>query len=149
MPRIKLLEQPVYEFQYELTIQISHLNYAGHLGHDSVVSIAHEARAHMFHALGVAETNLGDGKTGIIIGDLAVNYSSEGHLFDKLRIDSHVGELGRSAFRVFQRLSREGSLVALVETGTMAFDYSVRAIVPIPDAFRRALKRYMGSASPH
>jgi acyl-CoA thioester hydrolase len=143
VPRIKLLEQPVYEFQYELIVQVGHLNYAGHLGHDSVVNIAHEARVHMFHALGVAENNLDDGKTGTIIGDLAVSYSSEGHLFDKLRIQSHIGELGRTNFRVFQRLTREGGLVALVETGSMAFDYSVRAIVPIPDAFRKALKRHL------
>ena len=149
MPRIKLLEQPAYEFRYELAVQVSHLNYARHLSHDAVVSIAHDARVHMFHTLGVAEHKLGDGKTGIIIGDLAVSYSSEGHLFDKLRIDSHIGELGRTNFRVFQRLTREGSLLALVETGTIAFDYSVRAIAPIPDAFRKTLKRYMASAGSH
>jgi acyl-CoA thioester hydrolase len=146
VPRIKLFEQTAYEFRYEFTVQVSHLNYAGHLGHDAVVSIAHEARVHMFHALGVVETNLGDGKAGTIIGDLAVSYSSEGHLFDKLRIESHIGELGRTNFRVFQRLTREDSLLALVETGTIAFDYSLRAIVPIPDAFRKALKRYAASA---
>jgi acyl-CoA thioester hydrolase len=146
VPRTKLFEQPAYEFRYEITVQVSHLNYTGHLSHDAVVSMAHEARVHMFHTLGVAETNLGDGKAGIIIGDLAVSYSSEGHLFDKLQIESHIGELGRSGFRVFQRLTREGSLVALVETGTMAFDYSVRAIVPVPDAFRKTLKRYTASA---
>ena len=133
----------MYEFQYELTIQVSHLNYTGHLGHDSVVNIAHEARVHMFHALGLAETNLGDGKAGTIIGDLVVTYSSEGHLFDKLRIESHIGELGRTNFRVFQRLTRESSLLALVETGTIAFDYEVRKIVSLPDAFRKALKRHL------
>ena len=53
--------------------------------------------------LGVAENNLGDNRAGIIMGDLAVTYSSEGHLFDTLRVDSHVGEMGRSGFRMFHR----------------------------------------------
>lgn len=142
MPRIKLVEQPHYEFQYDLTVQVGHLNYAGHLGHDSIVSIAHEARIHMFRSLGVMETDLGDGGTGIIIGDLAVTYAAEGHLFDRLRVETHIGELGRSSFRVFQRLTRNGALVALVETGTIAFDYKARRIVPIPDAFKTAVETY-------
>jgi acyl-CoA thioesterase FadM len=142
VPRIRLHEQPRYEFQYELTVQVGHLNYAAHLGHDSIVSIAHEARIHMFRSLGVIETNLGDDRTGIIIGDLAATYAAEGHLFDKLLVESHIGEMGRSNFRVFQRLTRDGALVALVETGTIAFDYQKRSIVPIPESFRKAVKDY-------
>ena len=142
MPRIKLHEQPHYEFRYELTVQVGHLNYAAHLGHDSIVSIAHEARIHMFRRLGFIETNLGDDRTGIIIGDLAVTYAAEGHLFDELLVESHIGDLGRSHFRVFQRITRAGALVALVETGTIAFDYQTRSIVPVPESFRKAVKEY-------
>jgi acyl-CoA thioesterase FadM len=54
-------------------------------------------------------------------------------------VDSHVGEIGRSGFRVFQRITRDATLVALVEAGMVAFDYSVRAIVPIPEAFKTAV----------
>jgi acyl-CoA thioester hydrolase len=136
----------VYEFHYELQVQVGHLNYGGHLGHDSVVRIVHEARVHMFHALGVAENNLGDNRTGLIMGDLAFLYCGEGHLFDKLRLDSHVGELKRSAFRMFHRLVRDDTLIALVETGLMAYDYTLRAIAPFPDAFKRSLRQYLGNA---
>ena len=143
MPRIKLQEQSAYEFHHELQVQVSHLNYAGHLGHDSVVRIVHEARVHMFHALGVTETNLGDDHAGIIMGDLAVTYFSEGCLFDRLRVDSHVGEMGRSGFRIFHRLVRGETLIALVETGFMAYDYTAGTIVPIPEAFKSALSQYL------
>ncbi|HUJ90874.1 MAG TPA: thioesterase family protein [Syntrophorhabdales bacterium] len=135
----------MYEFHYELEVQVGHLNYGGHLGHDSVVRIVHEARVHMFRVLGVAENNLGDNRAGIIMGDLVVSYSGEGYLFDKLRVDSHVGEMGRSGFRMFHRLVRGETLIALVETGLMAYDYALRAIVPVPDAFKRALKQYLES----
>jgi acyl-CoA thioester hydrolase len=141
--RIKLEEQPVYEFRYDLQVQVGHLNYAGHLGHDAVVRIVHEARVHLFHALGASELNLGDDRTGIIMGDLAATYSSEGYLFDELHVDSHIGEIGRSNFRIFHRLMKAGTLIALVETGLIAYDYTSRAIVPIPIAFMRALERYL------
>jgi acyl-CoA thioester hydrolase len=143
VPRIKLKEQAKYEFHYDFQVQVGHLNYAAHLGHDSIVSIAHEARVHLFHELRVAENNLGDGRTGIIIGDLAVSYFSEGYLFDTLIVDSHVGEMGRSGFRIFQRLLRDTTVIALVESGMIAFDYSIRAIVPIPQAFKSALQRHL------
>jgi len=136
----------VYEFHYGLQVQVGHLNYGGHLGHDSVVRIVHEARVHMFHVLGVAENNLGDNRTGLIMGDLAYLYCGEGHLFDKLLLDSHVGEVKRSAFRMFHRLVRDDTLIALVETGLMAYDYTLRAIAPFPDAFKRSLRQYLGNA---
>ena len=113
------------------------------MGHDSVVRIAHEARVHLFRLLGVAENNLGDDRTGIIIGDLVVTYAGEGFLFDKLQVDSHVGEIGRSNFRMFHRLKRGETLIALVETGLIAFNYAARVIVPIPEVFRGALSRYL------
>jgi acyl-CoA thioester hydrolase len=113
--------------------------------HNAVVSITHEARVHLFHLLNVAESNLGDDRTGIIMGDLVVNSAGEGSLFDKLHVDSHVGEMGRSGFRMFHRFKKGETLIALVETGLMAFDYAARAIVPIPEAFRSALRQYLGS----
>ena len=79
------------------------------------------------------------------MGDLAVTYFSEGRLFDKLRVDSHVGEMGHSGFRIFHRLVRGETLIALVETGLMAYDYTLRAIVPIPEVFKRALTQYLES----
>jgi acyl-CoA thioesterase FadM len=97
----------------------------------------------MFHALGLAENDLGDGRIGIIMGDLAVTYCSGGDLFDKLSVDSHVGEMGHRGFRIFQRLVREGTVIALVETGIIAYDYTARAITPFPKVFTKALKRYL------
>jgi acyl-CoA thioester hydrolase len=145
VPPVKLREQPVYEFRYELQIQVGHLNYGGRVGHDAIVRIAHEARIHLFHLLGVAESNLGDDRTGIIMGDLVVTHAGEGFLFDKLHVDSHVGEMGRSGFRMFHRFKKEETLIALVETGLMAFDYAARAIVPVPEVFRSALRQSLGS----
>jgi acyl-CoA thioester hydrolase len=135
MPRIKLNEQQVYEFHYVLMLEPRDINYGGHLGNDALVSLVGSARVNMFRSMGLSEMDLGDGKTGIIMSDLAVNYKSEAFMFDELSIDTHVGEISRSNFRIFHRISKGQIVIALVETGITAFDYVLRKVVPVPEAF--------------
>jgi len=139
MPRIKLQEQPRYEFQYEVVVQPRDVNTAGHLGHESLIALVHSARANLLRSLGLSESDLGDGRTGVIMFDLAVNYRGEGFLFDALRIESHVGEVTRNGFRLFHRLTRDGQPLALVETGLLAYNYKERRIVQVPPIFVQAL----------
>ncbi|MCK6628142.1 MAG: thioesterase family protein [Anaerolineae bacterium] len=139
MPRIKLHELPHYEFCYEVTLQVRDINYGGHLGNDALVGLLHEARINLLNRRGCSEMNLGDGQTGIIMADLAVNFKEEGFMLDRLQIDSHIGELSRRSFRIFHRITKGGSILALAETGFVAFNYATRAIAPVPAAFIEAL----------
>ncbi|OPY01756.1 MAG: acyl-CoA thioesterase YbgC [Syntrophorhabdus sp. PtaB.Bin184] len=142
MPRIKLEEQASYEFMFPVTLYPRDINYAGHLGNDSLVVIIGSARAEMFHSMGFAEGDLGDGKTGIIMSDLVVNYRAEGFIFDELVIETHIGEIGAGGFRVFYRVTKKGRVLALVETGFVTFDYSIRRLVHVPEIFVKTLKQY-------
>ena len=141
MPRVVLLEQPRYEFKYEITILNQHLNYAGHLGNDALIGLIQKARIGVFNALGYKELDLGDGKTGIIIGDLAVNFKAEGFLNDKLRIESQVGDVTDKSIRICHRVIKEKDdvVLALVETGLVAFDYASRKITVLPEKFAETL----------
>ena len=141
MPRVKLKEQPTYEFKHTLTVRVTDLNYANHLSNDAVIRLVHEARVHLFHSLECKELNLGDDKTGIIMVDLVVNFLQEGFLFDTLEIESHVGDIGRKSFRLYHRINKAGTPLALVETGLVAFNYTARETVPIPDTFLQALNK--------
>ena len=142
MPRIKLTEQPCYEFHHKLSVRVTDLNYGVHLGNDALVSLIHEARVHLFRALGCSEINLGDDKTGLIMGDLVVNFVQEGFLFDEIVIDSHVGAVSRHGFRIFHRMTKAGQLFALAETGLIAFDYKARRVSPLPEEFLAAVRAY-------
>jgi len=141
MPRVKLQEQTSYEFTYTLTVQAHHLNYGGHVGHNAIVDMLWEARVNLLHSLGMSEGNLGDGETGIIMGDLVVNFKSEAFLFDTLLIESHVGEFHTSSFRIFHRIIKGNTVIALAETGFITFNYSRGSIVEIPEPFLKALKK--------
>lgn len=144
MPRLKLIEQPYYKFQHTLTVRVTDLNYGAHLGNDTIVSFLHQARAMMFHELGFTELNLGDEATGIVVADLAVNFLAEGFLHDEITLNAQVGELTRKGLRVFYRLRKGGTLLALAETGIVAFDYRTRQATAWPAPFLAALAQYQG-----
>lgn len=136
MPRIKLVSLDRYQSVYETAVEVTDLNYGNHLGNDALVGIIHRARVHFLHRLGVSENNLGDGMTGILLADLIVNYKEEGFLFDKLRVESSIGEVHSKGFRMFHRITTgRDRLIALAETGIVAFDSHKKRIVRIPESF--------------
>jgi acyl-CoA thioesterase FadM len=139
MPRTKLTEQPVYEFRYAITLQPRDINYGGHLGVDSLISIVGTARAYIFKSAGLSEINLGDGRTGIIMMDLVVNLKAEGFMFDCLEVYTHIGELTKNGFRFFHKVTRGNSIIAFAEMGFLTFDYAARKVTSVPERFMNAL----------
>ncbi len=139
MPRTKLLEQEVYEFQSSFQVRPQDINYGGHVGNDNLISLVGAARAYLFHSMGLSELDLGDRQTGIIIADLVVNYKAEAFLFDELLIDTHIGEIAPKGFRMFHRIRKEMKLIALVETGFVAYSYATKQASPIPASFLKCL----------
>lgn len=136
MPRIKLDPLDRYQHIYETTIEVTDLNYGNHLGNDAMVGIIHRARVHFLHRFGATEKNLGDGKTGILLADLIVNYKGESFLFDKLIVESSIGELRTKGFRMFHKITtQQNRLIALAETGFVAFNYHKRKVARIPESF--------------
>ena len=135
MPRIRLEEQSCYEFTHEMEVRASDVNMGGHLGHTELINYIHEARALMFDSFDAHERDLGDGSTGIVIGDLAVNYRSEVFWGDTLTISSAIGEVSEKSFRIFHRITCRQILVALAETGIIAFSFAERKAIPLPAAF--------------
>lgn len=144
MPRVKLEEQSTYEFTFSVTLHPRDINYGGHLGNDSLVILIGSARAQMFHSMGLSEGNLGDGKTGIIMADLVMNYRAEAFIFEKLDIATHVGEIQAGGFRIFHRVSRNDKLIALAEAGVMAFDYTKHRVAHVPQIFLETLREACG-----
>ena len=143
MPRIKLEEKEKYEFEYKVILQVNDINYGGHLSNDALISLIHETRLNLLKDMGLKETDLGDGYTGMIMSDLGVNYKMEGFMFDEILIKSHIGEIKNNTFRIFHKLLKKDRIFALVETGFAAFDYKERKIVSIPGMFIEKINIYI------
>jgi acyl-CoA thioesterase FadM len=132
MPRIRLKELNQYPFSTRITIRVTDLNYGGHLGNDSLLSLVHEARVAFLASHGFSELDCGG--VSLTMGDVAIIYQGEAYAGDELDIEVAAGEPSKSGFRLFYRLTRSSDAIkiALAETGMVCFDYKVKKIKPLP-----------------
>jgi acyl-CoA thioesterase FadM len=144
MARVKLIELDVYRFKHELRISISHLNFGGHVGNSQMADLVHDGRYQMLKSMGISEGNLGDGRTGIIMGDLVINFRAELFIDDLIVIESDAGEITEKGLRFFHRISKNGLTAAVAETGFAAFDYIDRKVSAVPEIFIQELNGYKG-----
>lgn len=142
MPRIKLSEKSSYCFSTLCRVRVDDINYGNHLDNARLVSFLHETRVRFFRELGADEGNLGDGETGIVMGDLSVNYKAEVFYGNELAVECEIDEIESMSFRMFYRIRNNGALSALAETGIVGFNYKKRSIAEIPDSFIQSLNSY-------
>ncbi len=139
MARVKLAEQEQYAFHYPVRVEPQHLSIGNHLHSNNLIILASAARADVFASIGLTEVDLGDGITGIIIADLVVNFKAEVLLHDEIVIDTHFGAFTGHSFTAFQRVRKGDKVLALAETGLVAFNYRSRKIAPVPERLLHAL----------
>ncbi len=142
MPKVKLKKLVEYDFIYEVILKVRDINYGGHLGNDSLVSLTHEARIDFLNKLGFSELNIGDADIGIIMTDLIVNYIGEAFLHDEIKIYSKIDEISSVGFRVFHDFVKQDKTIALAELGLYAFNYSERQISNIPEIFIKNFEEF-------
>ena len=135
MARIKIDLPVKFNYNTEIPIRISDINYGGHLGNDSVLSICHEARIRFLNELGFTELNV-DG-VGIMMTDAAVQYKSEGFYGDVLLVEVGVMDFSKIGCDVVYRLSNKKTKkeIALAKTGIVFFDYERKKTMPVPPVF--------------
>ncbi|MCP4546887.1 MAG: thioesterase [bacterium] len=136
MPRIQLKPLADYPFACEMPVRITDLNYGGHLGNDTLVSLIHEARTLFLASHDFSEMDCGG--VSLILGDTGIVYQAEAFAGDLLRIEVAASEPWRGGFRLLYRVTRpaDSRTVALVETGMVCFDYKSRKIAGLPDGVR-------------
>ena len=142
MPRVTLKEQKSYEFSHPLTVRVTDINYAGHLGNEALLGLIHEARASFMRALNFNTLLDKNRSVGLIIADLAVNFKAEVFAHEKIIIDSQIDELSKKSLRLFHRIRKGEQLVALVETGLVAYAYQERKVTVLPDEFLAGLRQF-------
>lgn len=147
MARIKLEPPHWVDFATELTIRVTDINYGGHLGHQELIGLLHEARVQYFAHYDQTETGR-DGEPGIIMNDLAINYRSEAFLGETLQISMAGAEPWRAGFDLYYTVNAispdTGTAprrVAVAKTGLTFFDYDARKLASLPAAWAARLTR--------
>ena len=134
--RPKLELPKTFTFSTEIPVQVTDINYGGHLGNDKVLSFIHEARVRFLKHFGFTELDV-DG-VGTIMVHATIIYKTEAFHGDILKIEvvpSNFHELGCD---FFYRLTnkRNGKEVARATTGLIFFDYEMRRMVSMPKRFK-------------
>ena len=139
MPRIKIDTPSRFVFSTQIPVRIDDINYGCHLGHDSVLTLTHEARVRFLTAHGYTEGDI-EG-VGIIMGDVGITYSSEAFYGDVIKISIGVGEYGNHFCELIYLLLNEksGKEIARVKTSLVFFDYKERKTVRMPEEFRKKI----------
>ncbi len=131
------------QFSTDVTVRVTDMNYGAHLANDTVLSYFHEARVRYFDALGLTESDIGDG-TSLTQTEAHIEYKNEGRLGDVLTIFIWIDEIARVRFRVNYDIVREsdGKHIAQGYVILAGFDYQARRPKKIPESFREKIQRY-------
>ena len=137
MTRLKLELPQKFDFTTEIQVYINNINFGGHLGNDSLLSLIHEARIRFLKKHGFTESNICG--VGIIMVDTVILYKSESFHGDMLTFAVAVSNIGKVGCDFYFRVTDKntGKEVAQAKTGIVFFDYNTRKVVTTPDAFRK------------
>lgn len=135
MPRIKIDLPAYFPFSTLIPVRITDLNYGGHVGNDTVLSLLHEARMQYLHHHGYTE--LGLGGAGLIMSDVGIEFKNELFYGDTVKASVAIAEISKISFELYYKLEKETGgktvLVATAKTGMVCFDYEKKKIMAIPE----------------
>ena len=139
MARMRIELPDKFIFSTEIVPRISDINYGGHLGHDSVLSLTHEARVRFLKRHNYSEMDI-EG-AGLIMSEVGIVYKSETFYGDTVIIKISIGEFGKTHFELIYLLENKQSKkeIARVKTGLVCFDYKNKKTVEIPKPFYKLL----------
>jgi acyl-CoA thioester hydrolase len=142
MARITIDLPDKFTYSTDLVVRASDLNYGGHVGNDSILTIMQEARIQFYKSLGFKDELSFKGRIGQIITDASVVYKSESFLGDILTIKIGVKDFNKYGFDMVYAIYNKQTdrEVALGKTGIVCFDYEKRKIAMIPDLLLKAVK---------
>ena len=85
MTRVHIDLPDHFDFSPEIPVRITDMNYGGHLGNDTVLSLMHEARMQYLAQFGYSEMAI-EG-SGLIMVDASVMYKAEVFSGDIVRVE--------------------------------------------------------------
>lgn len=141
MARVKIHLPEKFLFTCSIPVRITDINYGGHAGNDTVLSIIHEARMQFLNHLSYSEMEFAG--VGMIMSDVAIEFKSELFYGDTIYASVTAGEISKIGFDLLYMLEKqsgdEKKLVAIAKTGMICYDYKKKKMVAVPDEGRTKL----------
>ena len=139
MTRIKIQLPEMFHFFATIPVRITDLNYGGHVGNDTILSLIHEARIQFLEHYGYTEMKF-EGYS-LIMSDAGIEFKSELFYGETIKAYVTVSDFGRVGFNVYYKLVKDHkeTIVAIARTGMICYDYQNKKIVSVPEKARAKL----------
>jgi acyl-CoA thioesterase FadM len=141
MARTRIILPAAFNFSCEIPVRITDINYGGHVGNDTVLTLVHEARMQFLDSLGYSEMQFAG--SGMIMATVAIEFKSELFYGDTVTASVITGEVSNIGFDLLYKLEKgkgeSKKLVAVAKTGMICYDYERKKIVAVPEEARKKL----------
>jgi acyl-CoA thioester hydrolase len=134
MSRVKIDLPQTFKFSTLIPVRITDLNYGGHVGNDTILSILHEARMQYLASIGYSELDFGG--TGLIMADVAIEFKNEVFYGDTIKASVSPADISRIGFSLYYKLEKETEkplVLALAKTGMICYNYELKKIASVPE----------------
>ena len=142
MARIKVALPAKFLFFTSIPVRITDVNYGGHVGNDSMLSLIHEARMQFLKEFGFTEMDFSG--VSLIMSDVAIEFKNEIFYGDTLTAFVTITDISRIGFDIVYKLIKANTdqeiLVAIAKTGMICFDYTKKKIVTVPQKLTELFK---------
>ncbi len=130
MARVTIDLPSEFRFSTAISIRITDINYGGHAGNDTILSLVHEARMQFLNSMGYTEMNCGG--TGLIMTDAAIEFKKELFYGEVVTVSVVVANFSKISFELFYKMEKQvvgkNVLVAKVKTSMVCYDYIAKKV---------------------
>ena len=133
-----------FKFSTEIDVRIGDINYGGHLGNDSYLSIFHDARLRYLKQFGYSELSIGD-NIGLIMSQAHINFKAEAVFGDRLTIYVRISKIKPIKFTIEYLMVNNQDQSKVIATGyteMVGFDYQNRKIKKLPSKFIQVIQAF-------
>lgn len=134
--RIRLEIPKTVLFSMEITVRVTDINYAGHLGNDRLLVYAQECRSAWFASLDFHELDIEGCNT--VMADAALQYVNEAFAFDQASIYLYMGDIHKYGFDLYYEVKRGDTDICKMKTAILF--QKEGALVAPPAALMQHLK---------
>lgn len=135
MNRIKIDLPETFLFATTLRIRVTDLNYGGHVGNDSFLSLIQEARQQFLLSHGYRELSIAG--VGLIMADVAIEFKKELNYGDEVKISVAASGFDKLGFDLLYKmeviLDQQLVLAGKAKTGMMCYDYTLKKKTAVPE----------------
>ena len=136
--------QDSFNFSTELNIRINEINYGGHLGNDSFLSLFQEGRLRYLKQFEWSELTIGE-DTSLIMSQAHINFEAEAFWGERLKILVRIAKIEKIRFTFeyqVESAENEKKVVATGYTNMVCFDYKNKKVKNLPETFVSKISEY-------